>query len=468
MNLSKLFELLESELNKDFSNTKVLDYKSPNEMIEHLDLDIKEISNGEIDLYNSIDKYMTGSVDTAHPLFSNQLWAGRNYPALISEFVTTLRNTSVYTYETAPAATIIETYMIDMLCKKMGFENGDGTFLTGSSNANLISLLVARNTLFPEIKSKGLSNQPELCFFVSEHSHYSFEKAANVLGFGEENVIKVKADSNHRMIPSELKLSIENAIKIGKKPFYVCGTAGTTEVGAFDPLTELQQIAKKYNLWFHTDGAWGGALIFSNTHKHLLKGIQNSDSISWDAHKLMGIPLICSVILLKDNNQLLPAVCEQTSDYLFHEHEYDDLDLGKKSIQCGRRVDSLKLWLSFKYYGMKGYEERIDKMVSLANYITKKIQSNSSFELLAPTTYCNVNFRFNFDSDLSLEEINEINLVARDEMYKEGKALFNYCYIDEKLSIRFILANPDVEISDLDYILSEFQSKCEKQLELKA
>ena len=139
---------------------------SPNEMIKHLDLEIKDKPGGETAFYNSIEKYLTGSVDTAHPLFSNQLWAGRNYPALISEFITSLRNTSVYTYETAPAATIIESYMIDMLCKKMGFENGDGTFSTGSSNANLISLLVARNTKFPEIKSKGLSCQPNLCFFV--------------------------------------------------------------------------------------------------------------------------------------------------------------------------------------------------------------------------------------------------------------------------------------------------------------
>ncbi|MER3329331.1 MAG: pyridoxal-dependent decarboxylase, partial [Candidatus Kapaibacterium sp.] len=329
MNLSNLFELIETEINKDFSQKKVLEYKSPDEMIEHLKLDIPDESKGETDLFESIDKYLSGSVDTEHPLFSNQLWAGRNYPALISEFVTTLRNTSVYTYETAPAATIIETYMVDMLCKKMGYNNGDGTFLTGSSNANLISLLVARNTLFPEIKSKGLSSLPELCFFVSEHSHYSFEKAANVLGFGEDKVIKVKSDENHRMIPAELENGIKNAIEQGKKPFYVCGTAGTTEVGAFDPLIELQIIAKNHNLWFHTDGAWGGALIFSDKHKHLLKGIENSDSISWDAHKLMGIPLICSVILLKDSNQLLPAVCEQTSDYLFHEHEYDDLDLGK-------------------------------------------------------------------------------------------------------------------------------------------
>jgi len=464
MNLSKLYELLESEINKDFKKSKVIDYKSPNEMIEHLDLEINDDAQGEEGLYKSIEKYLSGSVDTAHPLFSNQLWAGRNYPALISEFVTTLRNTSVYTYETAPAATIIETFMIDMLCKQMGYESGDGTFLTGSSNANLISLLVARNTLFPDIKSKGLSSLPELCFFVSEHSHYSFEKAANVLGFGEENVIKVKADKDHKMIPAELESSIKNALAIGKQPFYVCGTAGTTEVGAFDPLIELQSIARKYNLWFHTDGAWGGALIFSKKHKHLLKGIENSDSISWDAHKLMGIPLICSVILLKDNNQLLPAVCEQTSDYLFHEHEYDDLDLGKKSIQCGRRVDSLKLWLSFKYYGMKGYEQRIEKMIALADYLTDKVKSNSSFELLAPTTYCNVNFRFKPDGNFTQEVINNINLKARDEMYKEGIALFNYCYIDEKLSIRFILANPDVSTSDLDDILEVFLLKCKNQL----
>lgn len=460
MNLTKLFTLLDSEINKDHSKNKVLNYKNPEEMKELLDLPIPDEVKDDTNFYNSIKNYLDGSVDTSHPLFSNQLWAGRNNPALIAEFITTLRNTSVYTYETAPAATIIEIYMIEMLCKQMGYTNGDGTFLTGSSNANLISLLVARNTMFPEIKSKGLSSLPELCFFVSEHSHYSFEKAANVLGFGEDNVIKVKADKNHKMIPSELENSIQSAIKKDKKPFYICGTAGTTEVGAFDPLLELQTIAKEHNLWFHTDGAWGGALIFSNKHKHLLNGIENSDSISWDAHKLMGIPLICSVILLKNNNHLLPSVCEKTSDYLFHEHEYEELDLGKKSIQCGRRVDSLKLWLSFKYYGMKGYEHRINRMVDLANYLTSKVEENSNFELLINTTFCNVNFRFNPNNNSDNEEINRINLEAREEMYKEGTALFNYCFIDDILSIRFILANPEVKESDLDIILSTFENKC--------
>lgn len=464
MNLTKIFEILDSEINKEYTQQNLLDYKKPQEMKEFLDLSIPDKIENDSGFYESIEKYLEASVDTSHPLFSNQLWAGRNNPALIAEFITTLRNTSVYTYETAPAATMIEIHMIEMLCNKMGFKNGDGTFLTGSSNANLISLLVARNTMFPEIKVKGLSSLPELCFFVSEHSHYSFEKAANVLGFGENNVIKVKADKNHRMIPKELDSAISDAISAGKKPFYVCGTAGTTEVGAFDPLIELQSVAKKYNLWFHTDGAWGGALVFSNKHKHLLTGIENSDSISWDAHKLMGIPLICSVILLKNNNQLLSAVCEKSSDYLFHEHEYAELDLGKKSIQCGRRVDSLKLWLSFKYYGMKGYEERIDRMVELAEYLTNKVEQNPYLELLAPTTYCNVNFRFNPNINQIVEKINSINLNAREEMYQEGLALFNYCYIEDMLSIRYILANPEVKESDLDFIIDTFVIKCQSQI----
>jgi glutamate/tyrosine decarboxylase-like PLP-dependent enzyme len=462
MNLDRLYKIIDSELNKDYSKSSVLDYKKPDELTSLLDLDITK-DGSENSFYNSIDNYLSGSVDTSHPLFSNQLWAGRNTPGLIAEFITTLRNTSVYTYETAPAATLIEKYMIKMLSKQMGFENGDGTFLTGSSNANLISLLVARNTMFPEIKNKGLSGLPELCFFVSEHAHYSFEKAANVLGFGEYNVIKVKADENHCIIPNDLEDKIKNSIEDGKKPFYVCGTAGSTEVGAFDPLIEMQSIAKKYNLWFHTDAAWGGALAFSNKHKHILEGIENSDSISWDAHKLMGIPLICSVILLKDNNQLLKSVNENTSDYLFHDHEHDDLDLGKKSIQCGRRVDSLKLWLSFKYYGFNGYEERINKMCDISQYMTSKINRNENLELLAPTKYCNINFRYN-PGNLDEKRLNKLNLDARDNIYKNGDALFNYVYFNDVMSIRYIIANADVTEEVIDEVLEFFEEECRKLL----
>lgn len=460
MNLSQLFKLIENELSKDLSSNKVLDYKEPNEMKEILNLDISDGFGSEEEMFASIDNYIKGSVDTSHPLFSNQLWSGRNYPALVGEFITSLRNTSVYTYETAPAATIIESFLIDFLCKKIGFGEGDGTFLTGSSNANLISLLVARNTLFPETKSKGTHHLPELCFFISEHAHYSFEKAANVLGIGENNVIKIKTDKDFKMLPNDLEIKINESISLGKKPFYVCGTAGTTEHGAFDPLPELQEVAKKYGLWFHTDGAWGGALIFSEKHKHLLEGVENSDSVAWDAHKLMGVPLICSVILLKSNSQLLSAVEEHTSDYLFHENEFEDLDLGRKSIQCGRRVDSLKLWLSLKYFGLKGYEERIERLINLAQYMTDKVKENPNLELLAPTTYCNVNFRYKPENELSSSDINKINLNARQEIYKDGIALFNYCYIDNVLSIRYTFTNPEVMESDLDYILSVFVDKC--------
>ncbi|MFN3194742.1 MAG: pyridoxal phosphate-dependent decarboxylase family protein [Chlorobiota bacterium] len=458
MNLDKLFSIIDKELNKDYTKSEVLNYKDPDDLTEILNLEINR-NGSESEFYKSIDNYLVGSVDTSHPLFSNQLWAGRNQPGLIAEFITSLRNTSVYTYETAPAATLIEKYMIKVLTKQMGFENGDGTFLTGSSNANLVSLLVARNTIFPEIKNKGLSGLPELCFFVSEHAHYSFEKAANVLGFGEQNVIKVKADENHRIIPKDLENKINSAIDEGKKPFYVCGTAGTTEVGAFDPLIEMQDIANKYNLWFHTDAAWGGALAFSDKHKDLLNGIGKSDSISWDAHKLMGIPLICSVILLKDNNQLLKSVHENTSDYLFHDHEHDDLDLGKKSIQCGRRVDSLKLWLSFKYYGFEGYENRINKMYSLSQYMTNRIKENENFELLAPTSFCNINFRFN-PRNLEEESLNSLNLKARDNIYKSGKALFNYVYLSEIMSIRYIIANADIDENTIDEVLGLFENEC--------
>ena len=460
MNLDKLYKIIDSELNKDYSKSDVLKYKDPEDLSELLDLEIPK-SGSEDEFYNSVEKYLSGSVDTSHPLFSNQLWAGRNEPGLIAEFITSIRNTSVYTYETAPAATLIEKYMINVLSTKMGFENGDGTFLTGSSNANLVSLLVARNTMFPEIKDRGLSGIPELCFFVSEHAHYSFEKAANVLGFGENNVIKVKADENHRIIPDELEKKIKESIEDGKKPFYVCGTAGTTEVGAFDPLIEMQTIAKKNNLWFHTDAAWGGALVFSKEYKHLLKGIGNSDSISWDAHKLMGIPLICSVLLLKDNNQLLKSVHENTSDYLFHDHEHDDLDLGKKSIQCGRRVDSLKLWLSFKYFGFEGYENRINKMCYLSQYMTSIIQENNNFELLAPTVFCNINFRFN-PGNMNEESLNKLNLNARDNIYKNGDALFNYVYLNDVMSIRYIIANADIEESTIDEVLELFENECQK------
>ena len=163
----------------------------------------------------------------------------------------------------------------------------------------------------------------------------------------------------------KLVSSIKSSIKNGERPFFIGATAGTTVRGVFDPIEEIALICKQYNLWFHIDGSWGGSALLSEKHRSLIKGSECSDSFTWCAHKMMGIPLMCTSIVLKDRTLLKQINSVPGTDYLFHGDD-DELDLGLYSLQCGRRVDSLKLWLAWKYIGDEGYENRIDHLFSLA------------------------------------------------------------------------------------------------------
>ncbi|MBE9009731.1 aminotransferase class V-fold PLP-dependent enzyme, partial [Pseudanabaenaceae cyanobacterium LEGE 13415] len=261
--LSKAFHLVNQYLeeNADIA-TPVVHYLKPELLKNKLDLSIPDQGVSIDKFITLLETYLHYSVRTGHRQFFNQLFSGFNLPGFLGEVFASLTNTSMATYEIAPVATLIEQSLIEEMNSWIGFEQGEGTFVTGGSNANLVAMLCARNKAFPEAKYQGFSQRSVV--FVSDQAHYSFLKAANVLGIGLNNVIKVKTDAKGSMIPAELETAIASSLASGHTPFFIAATAGTTVLGAFDPLPEIAEIAKKYQLWFHVDGAWGGAAIFSD------------------------------------------------------------------------------------------------------------------------------------------------------------------------------------------------------------
>lgn len=239
--------------------------------------------------------------------------------------------------------------------------------------------------------------------FTSAHGHYSVEKAAQMLGMGSNAVWAVPIDKQGRMIPSELERLVQKAQAEGRTPFYVNATAGTTVVGSFDPFHEIAAICRKYNLWFHIDGSWGGSFVFSDKQRSKLAGAEKADSIAINPHKMLGVPVTCSFLLAADMRQFhrantLPA------GYLFHNeepeatengHNGDALeselevdspevwDLADLTLQCGRRADSLKLFLGWTYYGSKGYEQQIDTACDIAANLATLVSQHPDFILVS-------------------------------------------------------------------------------------
>lgn len=418
----------------------------PGELLSKIDLTLSEEGCSIDDLYKAIDQYLTFSVRTGHRQFFNQLWSGFSLPGFLGEMIASLANTSMYTYEVAPVATLMEKELIKKLGGFCGFENPEGLFVTGGSNGNLQAMMIARNRTVPQVKMEGYRNAPELIAFVSKEAHYSFEKSANVLGIGSANLRKIKTDAMGRMIPEEFALAIEESLRQGKRPFFVGATAGTTVKGAFDPLGEIARIAKLHDLWFHVDGALGGTVILSPRYRNLLEGLNKADSFAYNAHKLMGLPLICSILLVREKGHLLSTNSISGADYIFHDEAFGSQDLGPMSLQCGRRVDALKLWLSWKFYGDLGYAERIDRFFELAASAEEIVERTPSLELMAPRSSVNVCFRYLPDNS---EDIDEFNLRLREELARSGKSLVNYARLGEDVAIRLVIANHELTREDI-------------------
>ena len=431
------------------SGTCVVDYKAPRELKEIFDLSIPHTGTTYKEILSSIESYLKYSVRTGHRRYFNQLYAGFSLPSFLGEVITSLTNTSMYTYEVAPLATLMELELIEKMNRLVGFADGTGQFVTGGSNANLLAMLCARNRALPETKTKGLRLAQPLTMFISDQAHYSFSKAANVLGIGADNVTRVKTDHNGRMIPDRLDWDIRNQIKQGKKPFFVTATAGTTVLGAFDSINDVATIAKQYGLWLHVDGAFGGSVLLSRKYRSMLSGSEKADSFTWDPHKMMTTPLICSAILVKDKSLLTENCYSDDTEYLFHDHKNKAYDLGVMSLQCGRRVDAFKLWLSWKYYGNKGYEQRVDKLFELAAYATEVVRKEKHLELVRPTQSVNVCFRY---IPVVKTDLNRFNLILRERLMKAGTSLFNYSLIDGNVILRLVFVNPETQKSDIHHL----------------
>lgn len=459
--LESFFSVVKNYIdNPNFNEGKVVKYIEPKKLLNDIDFTIPQDGEGVESLIHYAQKYFQYSVNTGSKQFLNQLYQGFNLPAFLGDIVTVASNTSMYTYEVAPVATHIEQELIKLMNSYAGYVDGDGIFVTGGSNANLMAMFSARNRIAPDFRSSGVDSSLKLKAFVNEQAHYSMDIAANLLGIGTNNVIKVKANADGRMIPEELEKEILKSIDRGEKPFFVAATSGTTVMAAFDPIDKIAPICKKYKVWLHADGAFGGSLILSSKYKSLFKGIEQTDSFTWDAHKLMNIPLMCSVILVREKGTLHSNIIDANTDYIYH--GLDDIeDLGKKSIQCGRRVDAVKLWFAWKYFGKKGYAQRIENVMNMAAYAEEVVLETPKLELVAPRQSVNVCFRYVPSKEVDL---NDFNLRLREVLRRSGKSMVNYAYVGNKLVIRLVVSNNEIEKDDIDSFFENF-NEIAKELE---
>ncbi|KAG0647046.1 L-aspartate decarboxylase dtxS4 [Hyphodiscus hymeniophilus] len=365
--------------------TSLVEHHKPEKLSRLMNVDLPQNGKGKEGLLATIDQVLKYSVNTWDQGFMDKLYASTNAVGVISELLLAVLNTNVHVFQVSPALSVIEKTTAKTFANLFGFDgpHAGGVIMQGGSASNTTSIIIARNNMYPKSKTEGNSNF-KFVLFTSAHGHYSLEKAAQMCGLGSDNVWSVPINAQGCMITSELEKLIQKSKDEGRTPFYVNATAGTTVLGSFDPFIDISKICRKYNLWMHVDGSWGGPLIFSEKQKHKLKGVELADSLAVNPHKMMGVPVTCSFLLGPDLNKFhkantLPA------GYLFHEGNDNGevWDLADLTLQCGRRGDGLKLALSWIYYGKSGFEQQIDHAFEIAAYFASEVGKHQDLVLVS-------------------------------------------------------------------------------------
>lgn len=432
----------------------ISEYRSAADLSELLALQLDEEGCDDATILQDIRDYLQHSVRTSHPHFMKQLYAGCTPAAIAGDWIATVTNTAAHTYQVAPVATLMEQYLIDKLNQLIGFDDGDGIMVSGGSNANMLGIHCALHQRWPQIKQQGFGGlQPVL--YVSEQCHYSYEKGVFTLGIGTDNLRKVSCDERFRMKPEALRAQIESDISNGKQPFFIGATSGTTVAGAFDPIDELADIAKEFGLWLHVDAAWGAPVLFSDQYKSLMQGVERADSLTWDAHKFMSLPLICSAVLLREKGILESACSGGGGAYLFHQDENSDYNFGQKSLQCGRHVDALKFWLGWRSQGSSGFRKQLEKAMQQIQYCRQKVLDSERLELLVEPDFLNLFFRYVPATETAIETIESLNREILSEMKKAGTFYVDQSTLNGQFGIRLVISNEQTQNSHLDTLFSE-------------
>jgi aromatic-L-amino-acid/L-tryptophan decarboxylase len=338
-----------------------------------------------------------GLVHWGHPLFMGYFGWTTTAPGILGEIITAPLNVNAMTWRTSPAATELETLVIDWLRQWLHLpEEFDGVVYDTASVGIMHALAVAREQAAPSTRKLGLAGRadvPRFRIYTSDQAHSSVEKAAIALGLGEENVQRVPSDAEFRMEVATLREMIAHDLRKKFKPLAVVATVGTTSTASVDPIAEVGRICRDQKMWLHIDGAYGAGLALLPECKWVTAGWSEADSIVANPHKMLFVPLDFSVLYVRDLERLR-RVFTLVPEYLRGdtvEAEKNYMDYG---IQLGRRFRALKAWMVFRTFGRAGMAARIRDHLRLANLLADWIKIDNRFELAAPVVMPVVCFRF--------------------------------------------------------------------------
>src|SRR5271157_47967 len=374
-----------------------------------------------------------------HPRFHAYFSISSSAPGIFGELLTAALDVNAMLWKSCPAATELEQIAVSWVLDWLGLPSAwFGMIVDSASNAVLQAIVAARQRAEPESRLAGPSGR--LVAYVSEHTHSSVEKAALAAGIGQQNVRHIATDAGFRMRPEALAHEIRADLAKGLRPFFAAATVGTTSSTAVDPVAEIASICRENGLWLHVDGAYGGSFGIVPECRNLLDGVERADSFVVNPHKMMMVPLDCSLFYTA-HPTLLRSAFSLEAEYLKTDAA-DAVDFMDYGLALGRRFRALKLWFVMRYFGREGLVAILRENLRMAAWLGERIAADARFDLVAPATMGLVCFRLRRGDAATRELMRRIN--------RSGRFFVSHTVLAGRFTIRVAIGNIRTQQRDVE------------------
>lgn len=445
----QMLELIAVELEnvQTEKNIKTIDRKSPQEQLAFWRQELA--ASTDCSLGELAQKIMQRSIRFhSKGYLGHQVAVTLPLTALTSALIGYLNNCTTV-YELGMAGNAMEKVVVAHLAEKYGYgQRATGFITSGGSMGNLTALVTARTSSGVDERDYG-----RLAVMVSEEAHYSVERAAKIIGLPSDGIIKIPTGADFAMRTDLLESYYEKATAAGKIVFCVVGCACTTSVGAHDNLEKLADFAEKHNIWLHVDGAHGGAAIFSDKYKYLLKGIDRSDSLIVDFHKMLLTPPLSTALLYNSGHRKINEFSPQAA-YLWQDQLSEEWwNSAKHTLECTKPLTVIHTYAIMRLYGDKLYQQNVDTLYDLGRQFAALIKEQEDMELALEPSSNIVCFRF----IPAKGDIDEVNRQIAGELLRDGTYYSVSTSVRGNFYLRVTLMNPLTGMAELQGFLQKIR-----------
>jgi L-2,4-diaminobutyrate decarboxylase len=371
-------------------------------------------------------------------------------------------NQSMAVREMSPSFTPLEHQVIEWMTDLVGWDSrAGGTMTSGGSEATFTALLAARSRAIPDVWSHGVGAHPPV-LVCGEHTHYAVTRAAGMMGLGLHSVVTIPS-ARHAMSVPHLREQLQQLRDAKRRVLAVVATAGCTATGSFDDLTAIADSCAAFAddrgpLWLHVDAAHGGGALLSSLHRHRLTGIHRADSVAWDPHKTLLLPLAAGMLLVREEHTLERAFA-QSAPYLFAPGgDAKAWDMGPRSFQCSRRADVVKVWVAFQRYGADGLAQLYDRLCRMTRTLYDQLAGHASFAPLHEPASNILCFAWN-PPGVDARDRDLLTDALRERYNRSGRGWITVTTLDGRRVLRVTVMNPRTDVAHITALVAGLEKE---------